>query len=1727
MKINGVKRKIAMMLSIALLFSLAASIGGGKASIVVQAADHEGSLLLNGDYELASGGIPAGWNDWVSSGTPSFSISESVYKSGVRAFQLTSEFEGRGALVQHIPLQPSQRGKTYKLSQWIKTDAVTGEGAFNRLYLVNSKGARIGDIHSLRKLTGTQDWTLVEGMVFIPEDERIAGITIENLLERGTGTAWFDDASLLPWNEGANDVTNGGYEDKMTDGKPTGWRTWAPTGSPVIGMDSNVYHGGTSSLHVNMAETGRLFIVQNVPVTSANLGQELRIGAWLRTQDVSNQALLRIQFMTKDNTRIGNIVTIGSLSRTQDWTRLEQTVQVPDTVDMDNIRIEQVVETGTGQAWFDDVEVSPVSTALPDQWIRNGSFEEGMAAGKPADWRTWIPLGSPSLELDSSQYTEGLVSLKVTSQEQGRAGIIQIIPVTSSDHGKTFKAQSWLKADNVIGSGALTRLQFTDSASQRIGDLITLGAVNGTKDWTKTEKLVTFPDDPSIAFVRVEHFFEQGTGTAWFDDVRLLPWTPVQSIELDQDRLTMDIGGTVALSVYTAPADASDSSVIWSSSHPEIASVNNGTVTAHTEGVAVITAAAADGGLAADAAVIIGQTDTIGAEDDTVTVEENGAVHGQVVAYSSTGAQLGYQLLTQPGNGLANVSGSGAWSYYPNDDYSGGDAFMIAVNDGQGGFAIARIAITVNEGNAVPEASVGIFPTDKNTPVGGKVTASDADGDTLLYSIAAQPLHGQATMQANGNWSYVPDTDYTGADQFTVRVDDGRGGVVETLIRLYTAPTAADLISELTAANPAYQHPRLLAAESDFQRMVGLYGSDTRFSEWVDHAKERADFLLTAPVQDYAKPDGLRLNTEASRSIVTLAFVYRLTGDERYAERAWQELEHVSGTAYPDWSPGHFLDTATMSYGVGIGYDWLYSYLSEGQRAVIVQAIADKGLTPALQMYQSKSWWVYNRDNWNFVCNSGMAIAAMAAADELEQLAGQVLQEAFKSIQYGLTQYAPDGSAIEGPGYWEYGTVYLIQYVSALDTAFGHDFGFSDRDGLAETPLYPMHIAGPQGSFNYSDNTESLIPGKALLWFADHDNKPEYTWYHQFASERGMQPSLYDALWYRPELYGGVGPAELDRAFGIPHAVTMRSDWDDPGALFVGFKGGVNGAPHGDLDTGSFVLDAYGVRWALDLGKEDYNLPGYWNRDENGARWTYYRKRAEGHNTLHISPSPGADQKVDSISEITATAFNASGGAYAISDLTSAYDKAASIMRGVKLLDERRQFLVQDEIQMKVPSDVLWFMHTRAAIAISADGTSALLSQDGRQLWVKLLTPADASFSVMDAAPLATSPNPADQTGNYGVKKLTVKREGVLNETISIWMVPLMPGESPPDTMLQVQPLSAWQIESQELAALAGLTVNGQPLAEFKPNRYVYEVTVPADEQAAVVGAAAASGNDEVVIQQAGSVPGMARIAVTDPTGIAGSTVYFVEMKHPVVYGIPDNRPVWQPVLVTASEDDGNVPENTVDDDLESRWSAAGEQWIQYDLGENRDIEAVSIAYFNGHLRSGYFKVEVSGDGEVWQPVYAGESSGETLNHEVYAFPVSNARYVRITGYGNTQNHWNSITEVKIYGPQIQPKLSEVLLQCDCGAIKQKDSVPLHVTLLLDNGAMIDSERAELRYYSSDEKVANIIDGIIYTQERGEVQIWVEADYEGETVASALYPVNVIKKNGYDEDEDEDEDDRR
>lgn len=581
-------------------------------------------------------------------------------------------------------------------------------------------------------------------------------------------------------------------------------------------------------------------------------------------------------------------------------------------------------------------------------------------------------------------------------------------------------------------------------------------------------------------------------------------------------------------------------------------------------------------------------------------------------------------------------------------------------------------------------------------------------------------------------------------------------------------------------------HPRLLLTDERLAKLKEDAATDELLAKCVQDVIGRAKQYLHATPPRYEKrgPRLLHVSREVLARTYTLGLAWRWTGEERYAKKAEETLS--AACAFPDWNPSHFLDTAEMSHAAAVGYDWLYAFLSPASRKKIRAALVEKGLKEGLRAYEGKgAWWVRSAFNWNQVCNSGLVIGALAVADTDPGIARTLLSAATNSLPRALATYDPDGAWPEGPGYWHYATSYTAFGLAALETALGRDFGLAGRQGLERAARFPLYAAGPTGLlFNYADCGERSRRGPLpeLFWLGAHYEDP---W--AVAEERRLlrleRASLLHVVWYAGPKEAPSPNPPLDQCFRGPvETAFFRSAWHDPEALFLAVKAGYNRVNHGHLDLGTFVLDALGVRWFLDLGADDYNLPGYWQAGRGGKRWTYFRLNSLSHNVPLLDgegQDPGGEARM--------MRFHAGRERpFAILDLGSAYaSRAEKVLRGAALSAGRRGVLVQDEYVLKRPCTVCFGLTTDARVEKIGDRT-VLLVKNGRRLRLQVLVPEGARISTTSAE------RKAPEKRNKGVRRVEITFSSPGGAcTCAVFFAPEWK-EDPEPAIPVLRPLSRW-----------------------------------------------------------------------------------------------------------------------------------------------------------------------------------------------------------------------------------------------------------------------------------------------------------------------------------------------
>ncbi|WP_435414062.1 chondroitinase-B domain-containing protein [Polaribacter aestuariivivens] len=124
-----------------------------------------------------------------------------------------------------------------------------------------------------------------------------------------------------------------------------------------------------------------------------------------------------------------------------------------------------------------------------------------------------------------------------------------------------------------------------------------------------------------------------------------------------------------------------------------------------------------------------------------------------------------------------------------------------------------------------------------------------------------------------------------------------------------------------------------------------------------------------------------------------------------------------------------------------------------------------------------------------------------------------------------------------------------------------------------------------------------------------------------------------------------------------------------------------------------------------------------------------------------------------------------------------------------------------------------------------------------------------------------------------------------------------------------------------------------------------------------------------------------------------------------------------------------NTPENTLDGDFDTRWSANandGSVYLTYNLQCKRTVTSVKIYFHKGSERTSSFKISTSDDGINFTEITSLlTSSGNTVGFEDFSLPANTTtKFVRILGFGNSEGSgWNSYEEVQIFGEETCPSL--------------------------------------------------------------------------------------------------------
>ena len=610
---------------------------------------------------------------------------------------------------------------------------------------------------------------------------------------------------------------------------------------------------------------------------------------------------------------------------------------------------------------------------------------------------------------------------------------------------------------------------------------------------------------------------------------------------------------------------------------------------------------------------------------------------------------------------------------------------------------------------------------------------------------------------------------------------------------IYEIATPDEIILLLKEKNPNQAHPRILLTAEKAALLRERVKNTEPYKSWMQNVLKEADgYLNGADGLRYELRDGVRLlyvSREALLYIENMAFAYQMTGDKKYSKAVRDVLMKVCGEEFPDWHPYHFLDTAEMAAAVALGYDWCYDELTKAEKDVVKSALVEKALKPVMEDYhevggRQRTWYWSSKSaspypqNWVSVCFGGTSMAALAIGDEdLGDFteAGNVICEGMERVKDWQEKHMPDGVCPDGTGYWEFSMAYTVFGINALETAIGRDYSMANSPGFDMTFTWLAQMMGPAGAFNLSSNNSSFTNSPEYFWYGAKSGNPALTNYRlkSHIEDWGLKVTYKDILWYeKTEETETLLPLDMSTR-GTWKLLSIRSGYGKEDTWVSMLYKNLLKDKNSFEEEGSFVLDMSGERWALDLGAEwqiyvNFEVP----------RNSYYRGRAEGHNSVVVNPDEGREYDLEGSG--TLKRFETSpASSIGVCDFTSLLRQkhVTRWERGCWLNRKNKTVMIQDELDAVENMEYYWFLHTEAEITLCSDGRAAVLTKNRRQITVRLLSPDDGlKFEIFPAAPLESSPKPA-QTENAGVKKLAVHCAGTDKIRMAAEFIPMVNGK--------------------------------------------------------------------------------------------------------------------------------------------------------------------------------------------------------------------------------------------------------------------------------------------------------------------------------------------------------------
>jgi hypothetical protein len=530
-------------------------------------------------------------------------------------------------------------------------------------------------------------------------------------------------------------------------------------------------------------------------------------------------------------------------------------------------------------------------------------------------------------------------------------------------------------------------------------------------------------------------------------------------------------------------------------------------------------------------------------------------------------------------------------------------------------------------------------------------------------------------------------------------------------------------------------HPRVFLTQTELDK---LKAKTVIQKELWQTALSRVRALTVEPPKPPAEER--RVQNEVGIGIAEAAFIYKITGEQKYLDAAKKYMD--AAVSYDVWGysynkPNVDLAAGHLLYGMGWAYDLLYHDLTTAEREKYRNKLV-KQARLLFEYFKPKSGKSYAySQNHTFIPITGLAVTAYALMGETPE-AKDWAATSRAIYDRVLATYSEDGYYYEGMEYWIFSTPWLVHYMDAQLHATGEDL-YKTTPGLRSAHQYVAHATLPGGEFNFDfgdiyagpvtrsrqgdDYKRERIGGNfrtnynILYNLANRYRSSEAQGVADWLRSKGQvnAEEIWTFIWYDPAIKATpISRQPRWHYFPDHEVVYWRSGWDDDATAFA-FKAGPpegHGANaklklfpdwrlssgHAHPDAGSFIIWSKGKYLTGDSGYAGVPMTEHHNAVVIGGLGQ--GREGKGHDAF-------ADVPYDMLNAIKILDVKMSdSGVSLVADLAAAYEPSVGVTQFTRRFNFKvpGEFLIEDSIKTDRPQRITSYLHSDNSIVEEGSG---------------------------------------------------------------------------------------------------------------------------------------------------------------------------------------------------------------------------------------------------------------------------------------------------------------------------------------------------------------------------------------------------------------------------------------